>query len=100
MKEKEQDGMAAEPTLATFSEGFRKSGLLGQVTRLSPTDKMALIEYLKKDFENDSPFQTDEFGRIMLNKDMQAAVEKAESDLENGKYLTEDTFKERFAKWF
>ena len=94
-----QKNLAAEPSAASFSESVRRSGLLGQVMSLSPTDKVALIEYLKKDIDNDSPFKTDELGRIMLTKDMRDAVGLAERDLEGGRCLTEESFRERFAKW-
>lgn len=66
---------------------------------MSQTDKEALVRYLRLDIETENPFKTDEFGRIILSKDMQNAVVQAERDLEAGKCLTESAFKERFAKW-
>ena len=67
--------------------------------RLSRPDKVALIAYLKRDIEEDEPFKTDEFGRIMLNKEMREAVHRAEHDFEEGKCLSEDAFQKKFAKW-
>ena len=94
-----QKDLAKEPSIASFSESVRNSGLLGQVMSLSPTDKVALIEYLKKDIDSDGPFKTDDLGRIILTKDMKEAVGQAERDLEEGRCLTEESFRERFAKW-
>lgn len=97
---KENDVMiAAEPAAALLSEDVRKSGLLGQVMKLSQPDKVALMAYLSKDMHTEETFRTDEFGRIKLTKEMREAVVKAERDFEDGKCLTEADFKERFAKW-
>ena len=94
-----QKNIATEPSAVSFSESVRRSGLLGQVMSLSPTDKVALIEYLKRDIDSDSPFKTDDLGRIILTKDMRDAVGLANRDLEEGRCLTEESFRERFAKW-
>jgi len=45
------------------------------------------------------PFKTDEFGRIALTPQMRSAVVKAERDYEEEKCLSEDRFKQQFAKW-
>ena len=89
----------SEPPAALLSEEVRKSGLLGQIMKLSQPDKEALIMYLKKDVDNEERFRTDEFGRIKLTQEMKNAVLKAERDFENGKCFSESDFKERFAKW-
>ena len=89
----------SEPALALLSEEVRKSGLLGQIMKLSQPDKEALIMYLKKDVDNEERFRTDEFGRIRLTQEMKDAALKAERDFENGKCFSEADFKERFAKW-
>ena len=91
--------IAAEPLAATLSESVSRSGLLGQVMKLSRPDKIALIAYLKSDIDKDEPFKMDEFGRIVLNKEMREAVRRAEHDFEEGKCLSEDAFQKRFAKW-
>ena len=90
---------AEEPAALALSESIRRGDLLGQVMKLSPTDKVALIRYLKHDVGQDEPFRTDEFGRITLNLEMRAAIEKAGHDYEEGRCLTEDAFKQRFSKW-
>lgn len=91
--------MAAEPTAAMLSESIRGTGLLGQVMALSPKDKAALVSYLKKDIERNEPFKTDDYGRIALTLQMREAVAKAGHDYEEGRCLTEDDFKQRFAQW-
>ena len=91
--------MASEPAVAMLSESVSQSGLLGQVMSLSRTDKVALIAYLKSDLEQDEPFKTDEFGRIMLTKEMKEAASQAERDFEEGKCLNDEAFQNRFAKW-
>jgi hypothetical protein len=91
--------MVSEPLAATLSESVSRSGLLGQVMRLSRPDKIALIAYLKSEIEKDEPFKTDEFGRIMLNKEMREAVRLAERDFEEGRCLSEDAFQKKFSKW-
>jgi hypothetical protein len=97
---KEKDTMtAAEPAAALLSEDVRKSGLLAQVMKLSRPDKVALVKYLNKDMEMETPFDSDEFGRIKLSSEMKAAALKAERDFEAGKCFSEADFKERFAKW-
>lgn len=90
---------AAEPAVATLSESVSRSGLLGQVMSLSLPDKVALIAYLKKDIEKEEPFKTDEFGRIVLTKEMRDAVQQAEHDFEEGRCIGEEAFQKRFAKW-
>ena len=90
---------ASEPAAALLSEEVRSSGLLSQVMKLSQPDKVALIEYLHQDTDTETPFKPDEFGRIMLTKEMRESVSKAERDFEEGKCLSEADFKERFAKW-
>lgn len=90
---------ASEPAAALLSEEVRSSGLLSQVMKLSQTDKVALIKYLRQDTDTETPFKQDEFGRIMLTKEMMESVSKAEHDYEEGKCLSEADFKERFAKW-
>ena len=90
---------AAEPAAALLSEDVRKSGLLAQVMKLSQPDKAALVEYLNKDMERETPFDSDELGRIKLTSDMKAAASRAERDYEAGKCFSEADFKERFAKW-
>ena len=89
----------SEPAAALLSEEVRKSGLLGQVMKLSQPDKEALIMYLKNDVDREERFRTDEFGRIKLTQEMKDAALKAERDFENGKCFSEADFKERFAKW-
>ena len=69
--------MTAEPAVAMLSESVNRTGLLG---------------YNKS-------FMTDEFGRIILTQEMKDAVHKAEQDYEDGKCLTEEQFKQRFAQW-
>ena len=91
--------MATEPAAATLSESVRQTGLLGQVMALSRKDKAALVSYLKKDIGQDEPFKNDEFGRITLTPQMRAAADKAAHDYEEGRCLTEDDFKQRFARW-
>ena len=90
---------AAEPAAALLSEDVRKSGLLAQVMKLSQPDKVALVKYLNKDMEMETPFDSDEFGRIKLSSEMKAAALRAERDFEAGKCFSEADFKERFAKW-
>ena len=89
----------SEPALALLSEEVRKSGLLGQVMKLSQPDKEALIMYLKNEVDREERFRTDEFGRIRLTQEMKDAALKAERDFENGKCFSEADFKERFEKW-
>ena len=91
--------IVSEPAPAMLSESVRQSGLLNQVMNLSQPDKVALIRYLQQDTESGEQFKTDEFGRIMLTKEMKDAVAKAEKDLEAGRCLSESAFKEKFAKW-
>ena len=91
--------IASEPAAALLSEDVRRSGLLSQVMKLSQPDKVALIKYLRQDTGTEVLFKSDEFGRIVLSKDMREAVAQAERDLETGKCLSEAAFKERFAKW-
>ncbi len=91
--------MAAEPAAAVLSESVRKTGLLGKVMNLSRSDKVALIRYLKLDVGQDEPFKTDEFGRIVLTPQMREAALQAERDYEEGRCLSENDFKQRFAKW-
>ena len=91
--------VAAEPAAAVLSESVTRSGLLGQVMKLSRPDKVALIAYLQNDINEDQPFKTDEFGRIVLTKEMREAVKKAEKDFEDGRCLSEEEFQKRFAKW-
>ena len=90
---------AAEPAAALLSEDVRKSGLLAQVMKLSQPDKAALVEYLNKDMERETPFDSDELGRIKLTSEMKDAALRAEHDFEAGKCFSEADFKERFAKW-
>ena len=90
---------ASEPAVTLLSEEVRSSGLLSQVMKLSQPDKVALIKYLRQDTDPETPFKTDEFGRIMLTQEMRESVIKAERDYEEGKCLSEVDFKERFAKW-
>lgn len=89
----------SEPAAASLSESVSRSGLLGQLMGLSFSDKAALIKYLQEDTNIECPFVSDEFGRIILTKQMREAVCKAECDLEEGKCISESDFKERFAKW-
>ena len=97
---KKKDTMiAAEPAAALLSEDVRKSGLLAQVMKLSQSDKVALVKYLNKDMERETPFDSDEFGRIKLSSEMKAAALRAERDFETGKCFSEADFKERFVKW-
>lgn len=49
--------------------------------------------------EDEETFYTDSAGRIILSEDMRNAVDKAEQSLMAGECLTEDGFKERFAKF-
>ena len=91
--------MAAEPAAALLSEEVSRSGLLGQVMRLSNPDKVALIRYLNQDVASEDPFQTDEFGRIRLTREMREAVSRAERDLDEGCCFGDAAFNERFAKW-
>ena len=91
--------MVSEPAAALLSEEVRSSGLLSQVMKLSQPDKVALIKYLRQETDTETPFKPDEFGRIMLTKEMRESVSKAERDFEEGKCLSEADFKERFAKW-
>lgn len=49
--------------------------------------------------EDDENFYADDAGRIILSEEMRNAVDKAELSLMAGECLTEDGFKERFAKW-
>lgn len=91
--------MASEPAAASLSKSVCQSGLLGRVMSLSHDDKVALVAYLKSDIEKEEPFRMDEFGRIVLTKEMQKAAHQAERDLESGKCLNEEAFQKRFAKW-
>ncbi len=47
----------------------------------------------------DEPIVTDDEGIIQLSPKMMEAVTKAELDYEQGKCLTEDALKQRFAQW-
>lgn len=49
--------------------------------------------------DRSEPFQTDEYGRIVLTENMREAVRKAEKSLSDGSCLTEEMFQTRFAKW-
>ena len=89
----------SEPAATMLSEEVRRSGLLSQVMKLSQPDKVALIKYLNNNIDREPLFQPDEFGKIKLTSKMRAAVAKAERDLEEGRCLTEESFRERFAKW-
>lgn len=97
--EKKDKMTVSEPAAALLSEDVRRSGLLNQVMKLSQPDKIALIRYLRQDTDTEAPFKSDEFGRIILTKEMQEAMLKAERDYENGNCFSEADFKERFAKW-
>ena len=92
-------GLVNEPAMAVLSENVRKTGLLGQVMKLSRPEKEALISYLQQDLIHEAPFQTDASGRILLTTRMKSAAQKAQKDFENGLCYTEDAFKQRFAKW-
>lgn len=48
---------------------------------------------------SNEPFETDEYGRIILSEEMRDAVSKAEQSLADGTCLTEEIFLKRFAKW-
>ena len=48
----------------------------------------------------DESFITDNCDRIVLTQEMRDAAHKAEQDYEDGKCLSEELFKQRFAKWF
>ena len=91
--------MASEPAAALLTEEVRKSGLLSQVMSLSQSDKKALVSYLRQETGTENPFMTDDFGRIILSKEMKETIIQAERDLEAGKCLSESAFRERFAKW-
>lgn len=95
----EESTAAAEPAVGVWSENFSKSGVLGQVMKLSRPDKVALMRYLEKDIEKEEPFLTDGLGRIILTKPMHEALIKAERSYENGECLSEEMLKQRFAKW-
>ncbi len=97
--EDENTFLANEPAAAAISEEVRKSGLLNKVVRLSQSDKIALIDYLQRDIDQTVPFQTNGNGQITLSQEMKHDIRIAQSDLENGRCLTEDSFKQRFAKW-
>ena len=45
------------------------------------------------------PFITDEFGRIVLSPEMKESMRVAEQEYKDGKCLSEEQFKQRFAKW-
>ena len=53
----------------------------------------------KHTLPEDKPFITDDCGRIVLTQEMRDAAHKAEQDYEDGKCLSEEQFKQRFAKW-
>ena len=91
--------MAAEPATAMLNESVNNIGLLRKVMKLNSTDKIALINILKQDTRQDDPFKTDDCGQIVLPQEMRDAAHKAEQDYEDGKCLTEEQFKQRFAKW-
>lgn len=91
--------IAAEPAAVALSDSVSRTGLLGQVMKLSRADKVALIKYLKLDIGLNDPFKTDEYGRIELTPQMREAAAIAERDYEEGKCLSENDFKQRFAKW-
>ncbi len=40
-----------------------------------------------------------QFGRIVLTKEMRDAVQQAEHDFEEGRCIGEEAFQKRFAKW-
>lgn len=40
-----------------------------------------------------------QFGRIVLTKEMRDAVQQAEHDFEEGRCIGEEEFQKRFAKW-
>ena len=48
---------------------------------------------------SNEPFETNEYGRIILSDEMRDAVSKAEQSLAEGTCLTEEMFLKRFAKW-
>ncbi|MBR5062158.1 MAG: hypothetical protein IKX24_08465 [Prevotella sp.] len=89
----------SEPLAASLSESVRKTDLFGQGMGLSHTDKKTIMKHLKQDNEQDEPFRTDEFGRIALTQRMRETATKTEGDYEEGNCLSEDDFKQRFAKW-
>jgi hypothetical protein len=91
--------MASEPAAAVLSESVRKTGLLSQVMKLSPSDKKALIAYLQKDIAPEETFKTDSSGRIMLSSKMRDDVIQAQNDLKAGRCYSEESFQQRFAKW-
>ena len=91
--------MASEPAAVVLSESVRKTGLLSQVMKLSPSDKKALIAYLQKDIATEETFKTDSSGRIMLSSKMRDDVVQAQNDLEAGRCYSEESFQQRFAKW-
>ena len=91
--------MASEPAVAMLSDSITKTGLLSQVMKLSQSDKKALIAYLQKDMAPEETFKTDSSGRIMLTTKMRDDVVRAQKDLEAGRCYTEESFKQRFAKW-
>ena len=91
--------MVSEPVAGLMSEEMTRSGLLSQVMNLSQPDKVALVEYLNKDLDNETPFPVDVRGSIKLSSRMRADVLKAERALEEGKCFTEADILKRFAKW-
>lgn len=97
--ENENVTMASEPAVAMMSESITKTGLLSQVMKLSQSDKKALIAYLQKDVATEETFRTDSSGRIILTSKMREDVVRAQNDLEAGRCYTEESFKQRFAKW-
>ena len=66
-----------------FSELVRKFGW--QTEEKSPLSEELII--------------TDDEGIIQLSSQMEKSVAQAEQDYEQGKCLSDDTFKQRFAKW-
>ena len=96
--EDDSPAMAAEP-VAMMSESVGRSGLLGQVMKLSRNDTVALMKYLCQDTEQPGFTVTDELGRVVLTQEMREAVRRAEREYEDGKCLSEEQFRQRFSKW-
>ncbi|MBQ9361797.1 MAG: hypothetical protein IJT97_00065 [Bacteroidaceae bacterium] len=96
--------MTAEPAAALtygMSPALCSSGILSQIGRLDNRDKQYIVDYLRQELcdADEEPFCSDEQGRIVLTSAMTKAADEAQRAYSEGRCLTEDAFKQRFAKW-
>ena len=58
-----------------------------------------MVKQITKNFTKDSHVASFNGSKIILTQNMKEDVGQAERDLEEGRCLTEESFRERFAKW-